>query len=153
VYNQTKEEVERFSRIQVRLEENERMVDKTLVSFGLEKQQLEQNWLILEEADIAATEWLSKYENVPLNPEEVITSEDVLSAQMFDLVAEDSAIEDSLYFLNRALEGGKLDMESFLKLYRSLSREQFLKRATCKKVFEAQHAKLLNGSTIVRSNW
>lgn len=36
--------------------------------------------------------------------------------RMFDLVAEDAAIEDTLYFLNRALEGDAIDVENFLKV-------------------------------------
>ncbi len=36
--------------------------------------------------------------------------------RMFELVAEDAAIEDTLYYLNRALESGVLDTDSFLKV-------------------------------------
>jgi hypothetical protein len=35
---------------------------------------------------------------------------------MFELIAEDASIEDTLYFLNRALETDNIDLENFLKV-------------------------------------
>jgi ESCRT-I complex subunit TSG101 len=70
--------------------------------------------------------------------DEVVTPADAPSSQMFELVAEDAAVEDTMYVLTRALENGSIDLEGYLKLYRSLCREQFMKVATCKRIFEVQ---------------
>lgn len=108
---------------------------------------------------------------------------------MYELVAEDAAIEDIQYVLNKSLERGKqnsmipsnhssddsihssfhsiqnashfifhsnsnlellnnvngragIDLETYLKVYRVLSREQFFKRALSKKIFILQNQQL-----------
>lgn len=137
--------IERFSKTQKGLEENEKLCQKTIESLQNEERELDKNMEILQQTDDNAARWLQENEGKQLNVDDVIVPDDVLSQQMYDLVAEDAAIEDTLYYLNRALESGHIDSDSFLKAYRSLSREQFQKRALCSKVFEAQHAHVLNG--------
>jgi hypothetical protein len=39
-----------------------------------------------------------------------------LCCRMYDVVAEDATIEDTLYYLTRALENGKIDLEAYLKV-------------------------------------
>jgi hypothetical protein len=70
-------------------------------------------------------------------------------------VATDAALEDTLYFLEKGMLSGSVKTADFLKVrywmvvwstdrvfqtYRSTSREQFMKRATMKKVHEVQRA-------------
>jgi ESCRT-I complex subunit TSG101 len=71
------------------------------------------------------------------------------------LVAEDNAIEDTIYHLHRALNAGRLDLERFLRVgdpkssgvqislmsyplqtTRILAEEQFMKRALIEKIHE-----------------
>ncbi len=40
---------------------------------------------------------------------------------MFDLASDDAASEDTLYYLNRALESNHIDLETFLKVSYPLS--------------------------------
>lgn len=54
--------------------------------------------------------------------------------RLLHLVAEDMAIEDVQYELNRALFNGQIDLATHVKLTRTLSREQFFKRALIKKI-------------------
>jgi ESCRT-I complex subunit TSG101 len=54
--------------------------------------------------------------------------------QMMDLAAENASLTDALYFLDRALQKGTLDLSSHLKHVRSLAKRQFLVRATLHKV-------------------
>jgi ESCRT-I complex subunit TSG101 len=62
----------------------------------------------------------------------------VLIIRLLTLVAEDATIEDTLYFLEKSLGIEGVNLEAFLKAYRTLANEQFLKRATIKKVHEKQ---------------
>lgn len=58
------------------------------------------------------------------------------SIRLIDLVAEDAAISDTLYQLNRALHNEKIDLERFLKATRILAREQFMKRALVERILK-----------------
>ena len=65
---------------------------------------------------------------------------DQLSNSMFDLVSDDAAIEDTLYHLSNyfMLNPQSMDLDNYLRIVRSLARDQFFKRAMCKKILEAQ---------------
>ena len=68
--------------------------------------------------------------------------------RLINLVAEDNAIEDTIYHLHRALNAGRIDLERFLRVRvrlersspdtsqttRSLAEEQFMKRALIEKI-------------------
>jgi hypothetical protein len=54
------------------------------------------------------------------------------------LVAEDASIEDVLYYLEKKLNSGGIDLETYLRNVRTLTSEQFMKRATIKKIHEIQ---------------
>lgn len=54
--------------------------------------------------------------------------------RLISLVAEDNAIEDTIYHLHRALNSGRIDLERFLKNARLLAEEQFMKRALINKI-------------------
>ena len=48
--------------------------------------------------------------------------------------APSAALEDALYYLDRALSRGAIDIESFLREVRSLARRQFLAKAHLQKL-------------------
>ncbi|SHO79150.1 Similar to S.cerevisiae protein STP22 (Component of the ESCRT-I complex) [Malassezia sympodialis ATCC 42132] len=54
--------------------------------------------------------------------------------QLLQLMAEDLALEDTLYQLGRALYADQLPLDRFLKHARILSRDQFMKRALAQKI-------------------
>jgi len=74
----------------------------------------------------------------------------MLFLRLINLIAEDHAIEDTIYHLHRALNDGRLDLDKFLKVYYSILRvigadearqtttrlaeEQFMKRALIEKI-------------------
>jgi ESCRT-I complex subunit TSG101 len=47
-----------------------------------------------------------------------------LAYRLVDLVAEDSAIEDTIYHLHRALNAGRIDLDRFLRVRLSVPRER-----------------------------
>jgi ESCRT-I complex subunit TSG101 len=57
---------------------------------------------------------------------------------MFELHADDLAVDDTLYELERALRGEAIPLDKFLKHVRHLARRQFEARAVATKVLAAQ---------------
>ncbi|KAG1756823.1 UEV-domain-containing protein [Suillus paluster] len=66
--------------------------------------------------------------------DELICSTSIVHNQLINLVAEDNAIEDTIYHLHRALNTGRIDLERFLRTTRVLAEEQFTKRALIEKI-------------------
>lgn len=57
--------------------------------------------------------------------------------RLFNLVAEDLAIEDTMEILAKALDYEKITLDAFLKETRKLAREQFLIKALIQKIVKA----------------
>ncbi|TKY89317.1 hypothetical protein EX895_001848 [Sporisorium graminicola] len=70
------------------------------------------------------------------DPDNMVLATSIVGNQLVDLVAEDNAIEDTLYHLGRALNAERIDLDRFLKQTRMLAREQFMKRALAMKIGE-----------------
>jgi len=66
--------------------------------------------------------------------DELVCSTTIVHNQLVNLVAEDNAIEDTIYHLHRALNTGRVDLERFLRTTRVLAEEQFMKRALIEKI-------------------
>ncbi|KAK7467114.1 Suppressor protein stp22 of temperature-sensitive alpha-factor receptor and arginine permease [Stygiomarasmius scandens] len=66
--------------------------------------------------------------------DELVCSTTIVHNQLINLVAEDNAIEDTIYHLHRALSTGRIDLERFLRTTRVLAEEQFMKRALIEKI-------------------
>ncbi|KZV72907.1 UEV-domain-containing protein [Peniophora sp. CONT] len=66
--------------------------------------------------------------------DELVCAPSIVHNQLIDLVAEDNAIEDTIYHLHRALNAGRIDLDRFLRTTRSLAEEQFMKRALVEKI-------------------
>jgi len=66
--------------------------------------------------------------------DEMVCATSIVHNQLINLVAEDNAIEDTIYQLHRALNAGGIDLERFLRTTRVLAEEQFMKRALIEKI-------------------
>ncbi|TFY75499.1 hypothetical protein EWM64_g8515 [Hericium alpestre] len=66
--------------------------------------------------------------------DELVCGMSIVHNQLVDLVAEDNAIEDTVYHLHRALNAGRTDLDRFLRTTRVLAEEQFMKRALAEKI-------------------
>jgi len=82
--------------------------------------------------------------------DELVCSTTIVHNQLINLVAEDNAIEDTIYHLHRALNTGRVDLERFLRTTRVLAEEQFLKRALIEKI---QSGMPMGMSSLSGSNW
>ncbi|KAI9183366.1 Suppressor protein stp22 of temperature-sensitive alpha-factor receptor and arginine permease [Blastocladiella emersonii ATCC 22665] len=101
---------------------------------GAEEKALAGNLAFVDKTlgDFAATvaAWRDRPEE---GVDDVLVCTDPVQAQVLDAVAEDHAIEDTLYLLGKALDDGKVDPATYLKHVRSLAKEQFMHRALAKK--------------------
>lgn len=76
-------------------------------------------------------------DGIPLLAEERLRPYDELSAQMISLASEIGAVDDTIYFLERALVSSQnktVDFPIFLKECRKLARKQFLSKAHLMKI-------------------
>lgn len=58
--------------------------------------------------------------------------------RLIKTLAEFNAIEDALYFMDRALSNGEIELSVFLKEVRKLSRKQFMCQALIQKINKTQ---------------
>ncbi|KZT26235.1 UEV-domain-containing protein [Neolentinus lepideus HHB14362 ss-1] len=66
--------------------------------------------------------------------DELVCSTTIVHNQLINLVAEENAIEDTIYHLHRALNTGRIDLDRFLRTTRVLAEEQFMKKALVEKI-------------------
>lgn len=76
----------------------------------------------------------TKLDTNPKKIDEIVCAENVVHNQLYELVAEICAIDDTVYVLSKALDMGRISLDTFLKHSRSLGREQFMKRALVHKI-------------------
>lgn len=66
--------------------------------------------------------------------DDIVCAQTLVHTQLYDLVSEISAIEDTIYVLSKALDKGRIPLDVFLKNVRGLAREQFMKKKLVEKV-------------------
>eukprot|EP01088_Endostelium_zonatum_P001784 TRINITY_DN12136_c0_g1_i1.p1 TRINITY_DN12136_c0_g1~~TRINITY_DN12136_c0_g1_i1.p1 ORF type:complete len:350 (-),score=61.61 TRINITY_DN12136_c0_g1_i1:69-1118(-) len=137
----TTNDIAQFQLVQQRLIEGSALIGQSINQFKADKKELEDYMIVLMQKDEEITRWLDKNLNVTVNVDDMYVPGDNLSNQMFDLVAQDATIEDTVYELDKALYGGCIDVEMYLKSVRMLSREQFHVRALAEKVYSLQSAR------------
>ncbi|KAI9007906.1 UEV domain-containing protein [Phycomyces nitens] len=102
------------------------------------RERLKNNIQVISKKTIELDEAITTANAIPdVSMDEAIYGTTVVYNQMFDLVADDNAIVDTIYYLSKALNTECIDLGTFMKCTRSLAREQFMKRALLKKISEA----------------
>ena len=108
-----------------------------------ERTALESCVLELSGKAVALERWLADNEaKTPegeVDADGAIVAADVLSAQALEAQAEDMAVEDTLYSLDKALQEGALQPEAYMKQVRNHCYKQFFVRALGNKVAARQH--------------
>jgi len=98
---------------------------------GREEEQVERDSSILQQKREELEALVAKTETTePIQPDEAVEAGTPLYRQLVSAYAEESAAEDVIYMLGRALGEGVLECEAYLKQVRSISRKQFLLRET-----------------------
>lgn len=75
----------------------------------------------------------SKSEDPNAAIDSVIDATTPLHRQIVHCYVQDCAIDDTIYSLGQALKRGSIDLETYIKYVRELSRKQFIHRATMQK--------------------
>ncbi|KAL0076313.1 Vps23 core domain-containing protein [Phycomyces blakesleeanus] len=102
------------------------------------RERLKNNIRVISTKTVELDEAISTANTMPdVSMDESIYGTTVVYNQMFDLVADDNAVVDTIYYLSKALNSECIDLATFMKCTRSLAREQFMKRALLKKITEA----------------
>jgi ESCRT-I complex subunit TSG101 len=86
-----------------------------------------------------------------VDPDELLQPFDNLSKQIVNLHSRQLAIEDAMYYLERALASSKnnsIDTATFLREIRSLAREQFLCKSHLMKINATIDQKLATGGGV-----
>jgi capsule polysaccharide export protein KpsE/RkpR len=68
----------------------------------------------------------------------MLKASDTWSEQLFECAATVAAIEDVMYYLDKALQNEVIDLKTYLKQIRSLATEQFLAKALAMKIENLQ---------------
>jgi len=82
------------------------------------------------------------------NVDDLVQPADLHSEQLLNLSAENAAIADCLYFLDKALSKGNIPLDVHLKKTRELAKRQFFVRAHCMKIahFKSKDTGEIHGS-------
>ena len=138
-YNESREEISKQLKVQQKLqgggEEIARQVEHLNLLKAAAAEQILHVGEKMKELEVYSDE-AGKDEEV--DPDTLITPADNLSRQMLKLSAEVAAIEDCMYYLDRALSNDTIELDDHLKQIRKLARSQFLAKAHIKKIGELQ---------------
>jgi ESCRT-I complex subunit TSG101 len=80
--------------------------------------------------------WFQEHGNASNNSNEldkITEPADPFYQRLLRLIAKDHALEDSIYFLDKAVTAGQINSDTYTKTVRNLARRQFLCRAKIKK--------------------
>lgn len=146
VFEQTKHELDDLQSTNDELKARSLKLEQILDSLKQDETMSKNNMELLDRKNKELSEVISKLENDAANMkiDEAVVTTAPLYKQILNTFAEESAVEDAIYYLGEALRREVIDLESFLKAVRSLSRKQFLLRAQLKKARQTAGLKELS---------
>ena len=120
----------------------EQKITKQLEFHRKQVQELERQCAVADECKEDIEDWLKTArqstqdgsQKPAMGVDDLVQPASSLHAQMLGLAAENSAVSDALYFLDRALYKGHLTLEAHLRQVRKLAKRQFLLRAHLLKI-------------------
>lgn len=96
---------------------------------------LRNNTAILHDVMCRADETIENSKRLPEpDVDQLLVAPTVVGNQLYDAVAEERALADTIFVLGRAVERGRVAPAVFAKTTRSLAREWYLKKALVKKI-------------------
>lgn len=132
--NQYQAEIETLNRTKQELVEGSSKIDNVIARLIREEVELKKNVNILRDKKEELEKSLDALEKSEgIDPDEAVTTTAPLYRQLLNAYAEEAALEDAIYYLGEALRSGVIDLETFLKHVRQLSRKQFMLRAIMQK--------------------
>ncbi|KAH8340411.1 hypothetical protein KR074_012638 [Drosophila pseudoananassae] len=132
--NQYQAEIETLNRTKSELVEGSAKIDSIISRLEREEVDLQKNIAVLKDKEEELEKSLATLESAEaIDPDEAVTTTAPLYRQLLNAYADEAATEDAIYYLGEGLRGGVIDLETFLKHVRTLSRKQFILRATMQK--------------------
>lgn len=140
LYHETRAEIQGDLRDQSAVERAAKGLDKAADGLAAQKSELEEGVQAINEATVRIKAFIASTEGkkVEPTPDELANPGDIHSAQMLKLAGENTAISDAMYFLDRALVRGRVDLKEHMKRVRRLAKRQFLVRAHLMKIAQAR---------------
>uniref|UniRef100_A0A0B7A2X0 UEV domain-containing protein n=1 Tax=Arion vulgaris TaxID=1028688 RepID=A0A0B7A2X0_9EUPU len=136
-FAQAQAEMDVLSKTQKDLSDGKQKLEKIVSDLEKEKVEISKNIQMLQEKDKEVKDAIKKMEGQQdLDIDDAVITTTPLYRQLVDAFAEEQAIEDAIYYLGEALRKNVIELESFLKRVRELSRKQFMLRATIQKCRE-----------------
>ncbi|XP_066984343.1 tumor susceptibility gene 101 protein isoform X8 [Macrobrachium rosenbergii] len=131
-YGGAQAEVSVLRQQQADLNQGKIKVEGLISKLEQEQAELDKSVRILREREAEIKAVLSRLSSAtePLDVDEAVTTTAPLYKQLLNAYAEDQATQDAIYYLGEALRRDVIDLDTFLKHVRSLSRKQFQLRAT-----------------------
>lgn len=137
-------ELDSLFSVQAKLAQRGDEIQKGVAALTREREALETSVVDMAGKTQAIDRWLAENEaKLPadeVDADHAIVAADPLCQQALECQAEDMAIEDTLYALERALTDGHLPADTYLKQVRSLCRKQYFVRALGLRIAARQHA-------------
>ncbi|CAL1543791.1 unnamed protein product [Lymnaea stagnalis] len=136
-FAQAQAEMDVLTKTQKDLTAGKQKLEIIIAELEKERDEIEKNITLLKDKDKEVKDAIQKMEsNESLSVDEAVVTTTPLYRQLVDAFAEEQAIEDAIYYLGEALRKNVIELESFLKRVRELSRKQFMLRATIQKCRE-----------------
>lgn len=133
------DEVNELQRLQTELLRSKHEIDTEEKGIEKETNDLKELKSELENANTKLQTWLdANKDSPPVDLLKTVEPQNVWTQQLIEAVAQDSAIDDTLYCLDRALGEDAINFKNYLKQVRKLTREQFFKRALTQKIVQKQ---------------
>jgi ESCRT-I complex subunit TSG101 len=138
---ETTSQIDKLFDTQRMLKEGEEKIDKCVVGMKQDQVRIKAALESVTSKTAEIRKWLEENENKStIDPDKAVFFRDTWAQQMFEQVALDHAIEDTIYALDRALQDDRIDLKTFLKQIRQLARKQFFARALAQRIHEKQMA-------------
>jgi len=133
------DETNHLQKLQHSLSQAEREIETERGGLAQEIAELKRLKNELETANVSLESWLeANSNNEPVNLLETVEPANCWTKQLMKEAAQDCAIDDTLFSLDRALGEDVIDFKKYFKQVRKLTRQQFFSRALSLKIKESQ---------------
>jgi ESCRT-I complex subunit TSG101 len=120
--------------LQSKLMNHSKALDDGMTQDRIENEQLMNGIKVLRQKESETIQWLKDNEDKQFDIDKVVNATDEQSQQILELMSQDHAMEDAMYYLDKQLEKGGIAVDVYLGQLRELSNKQFLNKALLKKI-------------------
>jgi len=140
LHKETAGDIDQLLEQQNGLKQSEQKIKSTIASLKEQQAALTTRLAVLSAKTEEVSAWLAEHEHdhKRVEVESLVFPKDSWGQQLIEQVAEDHAIEDTLYALDKALSKERIDAKIFMKQVRKLATQQFFARALAIKIQQKQ---------------